>query len=88
MTVSPRLLVHLLAIGIGAVCYAAPMEPLVVSARVEHIVNHDFAGIQTFQLHLGGEHGTVTVLGDGDLPLIKELLSRDKQCVSIEVRGQ
>lgn len=61
---------------------------LVVSARVEHIVNHDFAGIQTFQLHLGGEHGTVTVLGDGDLPIIKELLSRDKQRVSIEVRGQ
>ena len=43
------------------------------TARVQYHHNYDTRNIQTVSLHFGPEGGTVTVLGDADLPLMKVL---------------
>ena len=54
-----------------------------MAVRVEHLSNHDTKGVQYFHLHFG-QHGTVLVAGDGDIPLIKTLLSTGKAKLVLE----
>lgn len=53
-------------------------------ATVKQHDTFDFKGIITFDLQLA-DHTTVLIMGDGDLPIIKQLVGMDKRRVRITI---
>lgn len=54
------------------------------TARVTHYRPAHDQDLHTFQLHFGSQGGTVTLMGDGDLPVVQTLIGTKRVRVVLE----
>ena len=58
-----------------------------LTGRVQAHQNYDTRNIQTYSIHFGADNGTITVLGDADVPFMQQLSRVGKGRIRITVEA-